>query len=509
MVYQPDTGQNNDATWRAQTVDALGGDAIIDGCGTALGGATDAIETVVEAGVVKFGNDYVPVDQQTVTHVDGDADDPRVDLVTVDDTGTASRITGTPAPADPSSNKWPTVYQPVPSVQSVDRGVVVSAAVWIPPGTTSSAELGTSDITPREVFGDGISNLDLTPGRDLQAVLDNAREGEVLRGDRSLVIDLPRSLTCSVKNVTIRGANLRYEDGAAQADDDDMLTFAADGISLEDSTLDGNAANQSYAVDGLSITQSDCAVENCDLSNHAEAGVAVDGTTTTVEDTSIENVSGSGNGKLLVDVFGTGTVGTDVETLRNTGGYGALRVIDGPSTTTARDIKSDDSSYVAAISDSGQTNGNPVKDTTLETLRGDNVRNIVNCATSKMDHQTLLVRDAQARNIQDTNKGVIEAHYIANVRIDDVTTRTRADVNALIEVKESRVVKITDATLANRGSNTTAAAEILLFDVGDVNITGCSLEESPNAGIRFQGDNEGSGPVTIGGVNSHRSCRTW
>ena len=97
--YAINEGDVGDALYSNQVVNTFREHYLIEGCNPSLGGSTTAIETHVDSGIVRFGNDVIAVDAQTVTHPDGDPDDPRIDVITIDTTGSAGRVIGTPARA--------------------------------------------------------------------------------------------------------------------------------------------------------------------------------------------------------------------------------------------------------------------------------------------------------------------------------------------------------------------------------------------------------------------------
>ncbi|WP_254766059.1 hypothetical protein [Salinilacihabitans rarus] len=105
-------------------------EGVVAGAGDelALSTGTGAFEVDVAAGTVALGGATVGVDAQTVDHVDSDATD-RVDLVTVDDVGTAAVVAGTPATEQDADGN------DLPKAPSIPTGEVAVGAVYVRAGS--------------------------------------------------------------------------------------------------------------------------------------------------------------------------------------------------------------------------------------------------------------------------------------------------------------------------------------------------------------------------------------
>lgn len=130
----PDIG---DATYDSQaSLDS--GDLAILAAAAALTGvqsgcavtaqATPNITVAVAAGVVRIGGRKVNVTGGNVTITTANATNARVDLITVDTTGTLAVVTGTPAPVTDSSE---------PGYPAIPASRVVLAAIYIPAASIS------------------------------------------------------------------------------------------------------------------------------------------------------------------------------------------------------------------------------------------------------------------------------------------------------------------------------------------------------------------------------------
>lgn len=500
MAYTTQNGEVGDAAFRNQTTNALAGNYVIDGCGVALGGSTTSIETSVAAGVVNFGNQPIEVTNQTVTHPDGDATHPRVDAVTVNQNGTAGRIVGTPAAADPSNRRFPRVRTPtLPAVP--DDNLLVVGALWVPAGATASSDLFDDYVTPRELVGGGLNDLQLIPGRDLQYVLDNAREGEVLRGDRSTTITLPGPLTVTTPNVTIRGVTLRFADNAAASDTDDMLTLAADNVTVENVTLDGNKGGQPNVVaDGINIEASGCTVENVRTRNLPGYGVNVNGGSTAVEDTVIRQIIGRDSDRDVVLVQGTNALRTTIETVRglrlpdrNTGSVGAVCVRNGATATRVSNVYAEDAPCVVRIQDFGSSNSAtaPVIACFMDSIRANNVARLIHNQTETgTGHRGFFFSRLAGRNFAPSNLeglggGLVDVSGWSDVKITNSALSTPNMAGAWSIYGENAY----QVTMINVTTNNDAPGRgcIGFFDTPYLSLgDGVACQNSPGYGIRVR-----------------------
>lgn len=489
-MYQARNGQVGDAAFRNQIATAIGGNAVIDGCGVALGSSTSAIETQVAAGVVKFGNEYLEISQQSVTHPSADPDNDRVDAIVVNQNGDATAIEGTPETTVPSGNQFPYVRTPtLPPV--ADDGLLVLAALWVPAGTVSSSELSASDTTPKRISGDGINDLELIPGRDLQHVIDNAREGQTLRGDRSQVITLSGPITVGTKNVTIRDVSLRYANGAGNSDADDMITLAADGVTVQNATLDGNYVNNQGAYDGISIQSSNCNVGHVKIRRLGGTGVVVNGNTGTTTDTIVNDVGGEslGEGRAgeTVLVRGSGAKRTVLMTIRgDNNGSGTLRVRDGPTGVFGMNIYGENQDSTVLISDSGNAD-DAITSLFLDRIRSKAVRWILkNNTSTDVNHRGIYIARANARDLIHANNpggGYIDLSGLSDIRITDSFLNGNWTDAYTIFANETSGVWISNCTLGSDASNYGC---IGLFNSPLCTVTNSKIDAGAGTGVNIQ-----------------------
>jgi hypothetical protein len=126
----------------------------LEGCGVTLTGSTSAIEVRVGAGRVRVDGQARDIAETTKTLGDGDAQDPRKDLIAVDYQGDIRVIPGDPAAADPSDRTGEFTKSPAPPSTAAVDGTLL-AEIWVPAGATSTADLAPTDIADRRVADPG------------------------------------------------------------------------------------------------------------------------------------------------------------------------------------------------------------------------------------------------------------------------------------------------------------------------------------------------------------------
>lgn len=354
-MYQANTGDVADPTYRNQQTNAVAGNYLIDGGGVSIADSTTSVKTTVEQSVLRFGNEIVVADQQTLTHPDGDPADPRLDAITIDNNGNAGRTVGTPAPADPPNRQGQRVRTPTPPDLS-DTTTVCVAFVWVPAGLGSSAEMYNDWIIPRDMPGGGLNDLDLIPGRDLQYVLDSAREGETLRGDKSQTVTTAQPLTVNTPGVTIRDLTLRADNSMAVSDTDDLLTINAEDVTVENVTLLGNKRSQNAEPDGITVLASNTTLRSVSGVNHAGHLVNVNGGSREVRGTVIDSLVNATGDKDALIVQGDDAIATRARNVRSDGAggsWGTVTVRNGPNETTLEDIRGSNQDRVLHFEDFG------------------------------------------------------------------------------------------------------------------------------------------------------------
>jgi len=130
-------------------VAGIGGDGVVSGCAVTAQGSPD-MTVAVAAGVVKIGTTVVAVTSGNVTIGTADSTNPRIDLITVNNSGTKACTAGTAAaqPVDPAipanSVVLAAVYVPandttIATSQITDKRVLLPSAVQLPETATPSA----------------------------------------------------------------------------------------------------------------------------------------------------------------------------------------------------------------------------------------------------------------------------------------------------------------------------------------------------------------------------------
>jgi hypothetical protein len=170
MTDEVTNGQSVQALYQNLGSHAHDGRGVIDGCDVTIdSGELDQPDTLaLSAGDVWTGWTPTPVPGQSV-RIDAADSAPRKDLVVIDQTGTASAVSGTPRqpPSDqPTASRFD-LSQPAPPSRA-DQGGVVIAEVFVP---ASAATLSADDIqrrippTPPQRIIDTL-DLTLTGGQD-------------------------------------------------------------------------------------------------------------------------------------------------------------------------------------------------------------------------------------------------------------------------------------------------------------------------------------------------------
>ncbi len=130
-------------------VAGIGGDGVVSGCAVTAQGSPD-MTVAVASGVVKVGSTVVTVTSGNVTITTADSTNPRIDLITVNNSGTKTATAGTPAsqpvyPAVPANSVvLAAVYVPasdttIASDQITDKRVLLPSAIQLPEVTTPAA----------------------------------------------------------------------------------------------------------------------------------------------------------------------------------------------------------------------------------------------------------------------------------------------------------------------------------------------------------------------------------
>lgn len=130
------------------------GDAWDTGCDVSIGSSTEDIVVSISQGAMYVGGTEVTVNAQQKILQTGDNENPRKDVVVVDENGSVDIVAGTPAPIlsdipEDDSRFDPVfhAYRPAPDELDGKGGELVPiAVVWVPPDTVSSSDLD-GDIT--------------------------------------------------------------------------------------------------------------------------------------------------------------------------------------------------------------------------------------------------------------------------------------------------------------------------------------------------------------------------
>lgn len=485
--YQINVGDVGDAIYRRQSIDLGKGNYLLDGGGVALGSSASRIETEVAPAVLRFGNEVVTADTQTVPHPNGDANDPRIDIITIDSNGDASRFTGDPQPADPPGNRYPNVRTPAPPVPNFANEVII-AVLWVPAGTTSSAELFNSSVTERAMAGDGLNGLQLLPGRDIQHQLDTAREGETLRGDRSQTIVVDAPLRATTPNITIRDLNIRFADNAANSGGDDILTLAADGITITNCTIDGNRGNNpDVNAAGIQVNASGCTVRDIRGRNMLGYLVSVGGRSSAVEDTVIRTVVCRDSRRGGVIATGAGTARTDIDTVRGVRlGEPSLSVFNGTTGTSATNIYGEDQTATVGLSDTGP-GATPFTGLLLDNVRANGTRWIVENNTSPdVNNRGVSIQRVTGRNLihnANVGKGFVDLSNLSDVRVNNAFIVGNFNGAHTIYANHASEVMLSNLSLSSDAQNRTCVG---IYNTAGIQMFGVRCVDTPGEGIRIQ-----------------------
>lgn len=145
MPYHPTANTAQHALDEVQQLAAQKQYSWDHGTSVSLSSATGTIETAIADGTVIIDGETVIHEASTVTHPDGDPDQPRWDAVCITDrTPTVEVISGVPAEPVTDANgntiRGEPAFKPAPSDQITDS-MVCLALVWIPAGATTNSDL--------------------------------------------------------------------------------------------------------------------------------------------------------------------------------------------------------------------------------------------------------------------------------------------------------------------------------------------------------------------------------
>lgn len=494
MAYAPQNGHVNDALFRRQSADALAGNYPVEPAPKAsIGDSTTTIDIGVAAGVTIFGGEVVPVGQETVTLPDApaagsgpDGGDPeRVDLITTDSNGNAGRMVGDPAVPEPAGRTFPNVIRPLPPTPTPTDDVVVIAAVNVGTGVTSSQEMFADAVVPREVMGDAVNDLQLIPGRDLQYEINSAREGATLRGDRSQVIHLDQPIAVTTPDVTLRNLNLRYVDGAAANDSDDMLTLAAGGVTVENVTIDGNKANQTTEPDGITVAASNCTVRDIRGKRTAGHCININGGSGAVENTIVRNIIANDCRKDALVVQGNGVYRVNVTSIYGFNGdtRGTATLRNGVEWVSLDDIYGEDQSRTLHIEDFGG-GGQGIVACSASNVRSNRCTRLVTSDTaSGARHRGITLDKLYGRDFSPTGGGgVVDLRNMSGIKL------TRAFLNDdysgayAIYCANVEEASITNSTLRNSSPE---RGGISLVNSDLIDVAGNFIRPFGNGSIRY------------------------
>ncbi|WP_257628755.1 hypothetical protein [Haloplanus salinarum] len=160
-------------------------------------GQSDTLE--IKPGDIIFDGDRIRVSRQSVRIAHADPNDPRKDVVYVDDNGNAKVSSGNPEASQPTNQTHGMTERPVPPDLKSTPSVVL-AIIWIPAGVSTIAK---SDVLDRRLFAE------VTVGTADTLALDISGRRYVESGEVELITTLNgsdrRASTTSKQFVTARG----------------------------------------------------------------------------------------------------------------------------------------------------------------------------------------------------------------------------------------------------------------------------------------------------------------
>lgn len=128
----------------------LQGNYVLSGCTPSDG--TNAMEVDIASGTIQLDGSEISVNAQTVTLAASNAD-PRKDIIYIDSTGSATNVSGNPAPPEPDTEDRFHTYNPTPPDMSNTNGVVV-AEIWVGGGVSDITGTDIRDRTAGSLLGE-------------------------------------------------------------------------------------------------------------------------------------------------------------------------------------------------------------------------------------------------------------------------------------------------------------------------------------------------------------------
>ncbi|WP_049925374.1 hypothetical protein [Halopiger goleimassiliensis] len=260
-LLQYDLGDAADSLGQNQLTASLSGTFVRDDPGLDL---VDGDVTCEAHGVTIDGTE-LDVNAQSVTIPAADPDDPRRDVVWVDDTGTLQIREGLAAAPEPSDETrfrlWSPAPDPMQDVLLADRSGVVLGEVFVPVGADTTALDPETDLRERAVEGADPGNVENLTTDGAEGTVPTAQPdgtlemspvvndetsvfGRGLEGDLVFSEDTAESGVVEAETITV-------ESGTTVTVDGGLILMAQDYIEVE-GTIDGDggANNGGYGGNG-------------------------------------------------------------------------------------------------------------------------------------------------------------------------------------------------------------------------------------------------------------------
>jgi hypothetical protein len=250
-------------------------------------------------------------------------------------------------------------------------------------------------------------------GGDLQALLDSAPPGAVVKCEQSkpLIVDKTLRIT---RPITLRGLKASLPE---KLGDTVLLVVDAGGVTLTDLQLRGNydSVDQKNRAPLIHIKAGLFRIERCRFSDASKDGIMVtpdDGADDLIGGV-IRDIEGFRMGRDVVSLSG-GNGGQrirniTVENVRLTKGFfrGAVEVSDGTDSITVRHVYAEDAVYAVDVQDHGaKQEGKPAPCApntiiTLEDVTAVNCKHLIRTANHPLGHAGLTLVDATAKNCRE------------------------------------------------------------------------------------------------------------
>jgi len=251
MNYRIEDQISQQAVDMNQVFERISGAAVIEGVEPSV---TSGLEIEVTSGKVFVDGQEVEVSSQTVTLDSANPDNPRKDIITIDDTGSLNVYKGEAESRRPETEQRFFAQRPAPEdLQGIKEPPVVE--VYLEAGMTSL----TSDyILDRRVFADFVANelvLNKRPRTQDEAVTKLYSDAQFTLHETSVLLGPEESLTLdrftvpSGRVISVTGANISQENGTGEIElfdhstQETKLVVDSPELNVGDPLFEGSAGN--------------------------------------------------------------------------------------------------------------------------------------------------------------------------------------------------------------------------------------------------------------------------